>query len=285
MILPMAKRPPPHESPEAPPELIPEEGINRLQDLVERANRMLQRPPSPEEMAAYRAALDGALVDAFGSASEWRNRANNAGMDVSPGRRGDPVMDRLKELRAKNLMLGECIDQLKRRAARKTVPRIQLPDASSTLVNMTENHMRRTEGTVFIGHGGRSQAWRDLKDLLQERLGLKPDEFNMEPAAGMTTKERLEEMLNSAVFAFLIMTAEDEHSDKTTHARENVIHEVGLFQGRLGFRRAIVLLEEGCSEFSNIQGLTQIRFPKGNIKAVSEDLRRVLEREGLLPAK
>ena len=29
-------------------------------------------------------------------------------------------------------------------------------------------------------------------------------------------------------------------------ARMNVIHEVGLFQGRLGFERAIVLLEEGC---------------------------------------
>jgi predicted nucleotide-binding protein len=45
----------------------------------------------------------------------------------------------------------------------------------------------------------------------------------------------------------------------------NVIHEVGLFQGRLGFKRAIVLLEEGCKEFSNIQGLGQIRYPKGNI--------------------
>jgi predicted nucleotide-binding protein len=145
--------------------------------------------------------------------------------------------------------------------------------------------MAPKSGTVFIGHGGRSQAWRDLKDLLQDRLHLKPDEFNMEPAAGMTTKERLEEMLNSAVFAFLVMTGEDEHADKTTHARENVIHEVGLFQGALGFRRAIVLLEEGCSEFSNIQGITQLRFPKGNLKAVSEEIRRVLEREGLLPKK
>ena len=27
------------------------------------------------------------------------------------------------------------------------------------------------------------------------------------------------------------MTAEDEHADGTKHARENVIHEVGLFQG------------------------------------------------------
>ena len=69
------------------------------------------------------------------------------------------------------------------------------------------------------------------------------------------------------------------------HARENVIHEAGLFQGRLGFRRAIVLLEEGCAEFSNIKGLGQIRFTKGKIKAVSEEIRQVLEREKLLPSK
>jgi predicted nucleotide-binding protein len=78
------------------------------------------------------------------------------------------------------------------------------------------------------------------------------------------------------------MTAEEEHLDATLHARPNVIHEVGLFQGHLGLTRAIVLLEEGCSEFSNIIGLSQIRFPHGDIRARFEEVRRVLEREGLL---
>ncbi len=89
-------------------------------------------------------------------------------------------------------------------------------------------------------------------------------------------------MLNSASFAFLVMTAEEEHADSTVHARPNVIHEVGLFQGKLGMRRAIVLLEEGCIEFSNIAGLGQIRFPRGNISAAFEDVRRVLEREQVI---
>jgi predicted nucleotide-binding protein len=62
----------------------------------------------------------------------------------------------------------------------------------------------------------------------------------------------------------------------------NVVHEAGLFQGRIGFTKAIVLLEEGCPEFSNIQGLGQIRFPKDNIAASFEEVRRVLEREGLI---
>ena len=78
------------------------------------------------------------------------------------------------------------------------------------------------------------------------------------------------------------MTAEDERIDGVMQARMNVIHEVGLFQGRLGFTNAIVLLEEGCEEFSNIAGLGQIRFPAGRISAAFEEVRRVMEREGLV---
>ena len=138
-----------------------------------------------------------------------------------------------------------------------------------------------TDGSkVFIGHG-RSSLWRELKDFLQDRLHLEWEEFNREPTAGMTTAERLQQMLTTSCFAFLVMTAEDQHADDTVHARENVVHEVGLFQGCLGFCKAIILLEEGCSEFSNIGGLNQIRFPKGNISACFEEIRRVLEREGI----
>ena len=89
-------------------------------------------------------------------------------------------------------------------------------------------------------------------------------------------------MLDASCFAFIVMTAEDEHADKTKHARASVIHEVGLFQGRLGFERAIVLLEDGCEEFSNINGIGQIRFPPADIASKFEEIRRVLEREKLL---
>lgn len=134
---------------------------------------------------------------------------------------------------------------------------------------------------VFIGHG-RSPIWRELKDFLSSRLGLEFDEFNRVPTAGIGIQERLNEMLGECGFAFLLLTAEDIHQDNSKHARENVIHEAGLFQGRLGWRRAIVLLEEGCEEFTNIVGLGQVRFPAGRISAAFEDVRAVLEREGLL---
>jgi len=88
-------------------------------------------------------------------------------------------------------------------------------------------------------------------------------------------------MLAASTFALLIMTAEDDHADATRHARANVIHELGLFQGRLGCRRAIILLEDGCEEFSNVHGLSPIRFPAGQVSAAFEEIRRVLEREGI----
>lgn len=155
------------------------------------------------------------------------------------------------------------------------------------------SHMERREraqaradriGTnVFIGHG-RSPLWRDLKDYVRDRLKLPYDEFNRVPVAGITSITRLSQMLDAAAFALLVMTAEDEQADGQFNARLNVVHEAGLFQGRLGFGRAIVLLEDGCVEFSNIQGLGQIRFPKGQIKAAFDEVRQVLEKEGLLQA-
>jgi predicted nucleotide-binding protein len=139
----------------------------------------------------------------------------------------------------------------------------------------------RVGTNVFIGHG-RATVWRELKDFIQDRIRLPWDEFNRVPVAGVTNIARLSEMLDAAAIAFLVMTAEDEMADGTAQARMNVIHEAGLFQGRLGFGRAIVMLEEGCAEFSNVAGLGQIRFPRGNIAAAFEDVRRVLEREGLI---
>jgi predicted nucleotide-binding protein len=165
------------------------------------------------------------------------------------------------------------------RLARRSARYIQ---QKHKIVEGEKRGMERQGKKIFIGHG-RSDVWRELKDFLQDRLNLEWDEFNREPVAGVTAQDRLKTMLNDACFAFLIMTAEDEHADQTKHARENVIHEAGLFQGRLGFEKAIILLEEGCEKFSNIEGLQHIPFPCGDIKAVFEEIRRVLEREKILP--
>ncbi len=155
----------------------------------------------------------------------------------------------------------------------------RLVPALESLPEVTKEPLRGK--MIFIGHG-RSPLWRELKDFISDRLRLPWDEFNREATAGHTTTGRLQAMMADAAFAFLVMTAEEERDDSMLHARPNVIHEVGLFQGHLGVHRAIILLEDGCSEFSNIIGLSQIRFPRNDIAARFEEIRRVLEREGLV---
>ncbi|TAA50809.1 hypothetical protein EXZ48_32430 [Shinella sp. JR1-6] len=144
-----------------------------------------------------------------------------------------------------------------------------------------EQAMAKSGGKVFIGHG-RSRIWRDLKDYLHDRLGLDWDEFNRESAAGLSTTERLQTMIDNASFAFIVMTAEDETASGEMNPRMNVVHEAGLFQGALGFKKAIILLEEGCQEFSNVIGLGQIRFPTDNLAPKLDEIRQVLEREGIV---
>lgn len=135
---------------------------------------------------------------------------------------------------------------------------------------------------IFIGHG-HSKIWMELRDFIEKRLGLPVEEFNRVPIAGYATVIRLKEMLDEARFAFIVMTGEDmKNDDDELHARENVIHEAGLFQGRLGFERAIILVETGCKEFSNIEGLGHIPFRKDHIEDTYELVRQVLEREEII---
>lgn len=132
--------------------------------------------------------------------------------------------------------------------------------------------------TVFIGHGNDNQ-WRHLKDHLHEQHGFNVEAYEIGPRAGSTVKEVLELMLDKSSFALLILTGEDMDTYGQMHARENVIHELGLFQGKLGFKKAIVLLEKDTAEFSNILGITQIRFAKGNIRETFGDVLATIRRE------
>jgi predicted nucleotide-binding protein len=161
-------------------------------------------------------------------------------------------------------------------------PNIVLQKTSAdSLVPGGQSTISPKPARVFIGHG-HSAEWITIKEFIKDRLNLDYDEFNREPSSGKSFKERLLEMLNSCNFAIIVMTAEDETVDRKIRARENVVHEAGLFQGKLGFENVIILREDSCKPFSNIDGLVQVPYPKGRIMAASEEIRRTLEREGLL---
>ncbi|HZG53617.1 MAG TPA: TIR domain-containing protein, partial [Pyrinomonadaceae bacterium] len=87
-----------------------------------------------------------------------------------------------------------------------------------------------TKPCVFIGHGG-SPLWARLQLYLQNELGLATVNYESESRVGESIIPVLEKMLDQATFAVLILTAEDETASGAKRARQNVIHEAGLFQG------------------------------------------------------
>jgi len=135
-------------------------------------------------------------------------------------------------------------------------------------------------GQIFIGHG-RSKLWARVKLFLQDDLKLDTLSFESESRTSETIINILEDFLNKSSYAVLIMTAEDETADGNTRARQNVIHEAGLFQGRLGFDKVIILKQNGTEEFSNIAGLQYIPFTDENIEQCFYELQRKLSKVGL----
>lgn len=131
---------------------------------------------------------------------------------------------------------------------------------------------------IFVGHG-HSNAWKELKDHLKDKHDIDVFTFESGARAGHDIRNILEQMLGDSSMAFLVLTGEDETKVDRMRARQNVIHETGLFQGRLGFHRAIVLLEEGVEEFSNLAGIQRISFSKGNIKETFGDVLATINRE------
>ena len=166
-----------------------------------------------------------------------------------------------------------------------------LPDEALQAINQvlgyvrsaTIRRVRPPATSVFIGHG-RATDWRDLAVFLRDELKCDVVEFNSDPTAGYFTGERILEMLDRTRFALLVMTAEDEQADGKFQARQNVLHEIGLCQGRLGFHRAVIVKEDKAEEFSNVKGLTYIDFVRRRIPGAFPEIVRILVREGLVDA-
>jgi len=240
--------------------------------LVDHEDALIQQIRSDAEAVKDLAARDftAAVVRATGAVLTRDTTALSQGLRAAPHER---VYAEVFAVRSKFQACSTLAEIAKRGASH-----ISRLEASRAV------RKRRSEAAgdlVAIGHG-RSLIWLELHRFIRERLNLACDEFNRVAVAGIPNTTRLSGMLDVAGIAFLVCTAEDEMADRSERARQNVVHEAGLFQGRLGFSRAIVMLEEGCEQFSNIEGLGQLRFPKGQINARFEDVRQVLEREGFI---
>ena len=160
---------------------------------------------------------------------------------------------------------------------RKTINRVFVPLDRYADTVQEELASDEEKPTVFIGHG-HSQLWRDLKEHLQDMHRYVIEAYESGARAGHSVRDILQEMLDKSSFALLVITAEDETAEGNMRARQNVVHELGLFQGRLGFSKAVAIVEEGVELSSNMEAIQQIRFPSGRIRETFGEVVATLER-------
>lgn len=115
--------------------------------------------------------------------------------------------------------------------------------------------------TIFLGHG-RDLTWSRVHTFIKDDLGYNVEAFETESRASSHIVDILKTMLENCDAAVIVMSAEDETSQGTLRARQNVIHEIGLFQGKRGFEKVIVFQQSGVEVFSNIMGFQTVRFSK-----------------------
>ena len=136
-------------------------------------------------------------------------------------------------------------------------------------------------GPIFLGHG-HSAIWRHVESFLKNDLKLPVEAWESVPRTGHHNVEVLEGLLNTCGFAVIVAAGEDETANGQVRIRQNVVHEVGLFQGKLGFKKVALLLQAGIEDLSNLDGLQAIQFSGDNVQQTFHDLQRTLKREGYL---
>ena len=126
---------------------------------------------------------------------------------------------------------------------------------------------------IFISHGQNELLKLKLKDFINSRLGLSAVVLSEQPSGGLTIVEKLEKISNECTFAIVLMTKDDEQLNGGLRARQNVIHEIGFFQGKYGRKRVVLLAERGLELFTNISGIVRVEFDALSFETVFEPLR------------
>lgn len=145
--------------------------------------------------------------------------------------------------------------------------------SNSELVTPTATTPKRR---VFISHG-QANDWREVQQYIEKDIGLDTRELAQEANQGRTILEKLNATADECDGAVIVMTGDDLDADGQTRARENVIHEIGFFQGKYGLSRICLMHEEGVNIPSNIHGLVYTPFPKGTVTAAFGLLHRELK--------
>lgn len=114
-------------------------------------------------------------------------------------------------------------------------------------------------GRIFVGHG-KNPVWSRVVSYLKDELKYDVTAYESESHTSEHILDILKQFLDECNVAVIVMTVDDATIEGKQRARQNVIHEIGLFQGRYGFNKVILIRQSGLEDFSNISGQQVIQY-------------------------
>ncbi|WP_375767799.1 hypothetical protein NR798_39955 [Archangium gephyra] len=249
---------------EAMPRLIapspvssPEESINHLEDLLERSNVLLQKEPTDAEMAAYRESLRRILEEAFEDANWWS--LISAVGRYYPHEEYDESQRQHYEIREKNVLVTECIKDLKRVAARLSA--IPAPAVASSLETL-ENILRqfhRVAAQLRKRHDGRKtlviKDEYDVQDLLHALLLMHFSDIREEEHAPSFAgaSPRLDFLLRNE--EIVIEVKKTRPSQTVRGLCDELIADIARYQAHPNCKTLVCFIYDPEGQLSNVAGL------------------------------
>jgi predicted nucleotide-binding protein len=122
--------------------------------------------------------------------------------------------------------------------------------------------------TIFIVHGHDTAAKLEVHRFLRDVTDHEPVILHDKASRGGTVIEKFERIGGSAVFAVVILTADEEggavnDSDLKKRGRQNVVFEFGYFVAKLGRDHTALLYEREVELPSDLDGLVYIELDAG----------------------
>jgi len=123
---------------------------------------------------------------------------------------------------------------------------------------------------IFISHD-KSPLWQEVADFIELKMQHQVAALNELPESGATNLALLDEITDECSFAVVVALANDSRS------RENLIHEIGFYQGKFGCENVLVLRQDGTADFPSISGIVSEVFKGTDIKTTFGRIQKEIE--------
>ena len=123
---------------------------------------------------------------------------------------------------------------------------------------------------IFLSHD-KHPLWQEVADFLELKMQHQVAALQDMPDDGRTNLALLDDITDECSFAVVIALANDSRS------RENLIHEIGFYQGKFGCENVLVLRQEGAADFPSISGIVSQEFKGNDIKTTFDRIKKEIE--------